>query len=380
MAFHFLDSLIDFLEPINKAALSEDVGFKEAQLGYLIDAFEQGLPDIENADLIIIGCNETRGATLFEQEANAADEVRKQFYNLYKWHSDVRIADIGNIKQGADLSDTYAALKAVIKELNSFNKKLLILGGSHDLMLAQYEACAEAKKIIEAVCVDAKIDLDSEADFAAENFLMQMLTSQPNFVKHYNHIAFQSYFVYPAMLETIDKLGFDCFRVGKVKENIAEMEPVIRNANILSLDISAIQNSYAPANILTPNGLNGEEACVLMQYAGMSSNISTVGLYGYLPNNDRNKLTAKQLSQMAWYLLDGIQSGKEEATMGDRQSFNEFHLAFADIQSTFLQSKKTGRWWMKLPDESYTACSHNDYILASQNEIPERWLRAVERS
>ena len=45
----------------------------------------------------------------------------------------------------------------------------------------------------------------------------------------------------------------------------------------------------------------------------------------------------------------------------------------------FLQSKKTGRWWMQLPNKKFIACSYKDYVQASQNEIPERWLRAQER-
>ena len=46
----------------------------------------------------------------------------------------------------------------------------------------------------------------------------------------------------------------------------------------------------------------------------------------------------------------------------------------------FLQSKKTGRWWMQMPDKRFIACSANDYMIAGSNEIPERWLRAQERS
>src|SRR5205085_7658535 len=134
--------------------------------------------------------------------------------------------------------------------------------------LAQYHCYTSRKYIIEATCVDSLIDLSMESRNRAENFLMEMLTGEPNFVKHYNHIAFQSYLVHPHMLETMDKLRFDCFRVGKVKEHIDEMEPVIRNSDMLSFDISAIANTYAPANRLSPNGLNGEEACALMRFAG----------------------------------------------------------------------------------------------------------------
>jgi len=49
------------------------------------------------------------------------------------------------------------------------------------------------------------------------------------------------------------------------------------------------------------------------------------------------------------------------------------------VQTVFLQSKRTGRWWMQLHDGEFVACSHKDYLYAGKNEIPERWMRAVER-
>jgi hypothetical protein len=117
-----------------------------------------------------------------------------------------------------------------------------------------------------------------------------------------------------------------------------------------------------------------------MQYAGMSTNVNTIGLYGYLPQQDHCNLTAKQLSHMLWYLMDGISKGKHEAQLEDRDNFNEFKMAFAEVETTFLQSKKTGRWWMEAADGKMIACSHIDYMAASANEIPERWMRTAERS
>ncbi len=380
MAFHSLDTVTDFLQPINIPELSNDAGYKDTQLGKHIAAYENNFPDIDNADMVLIGCGESRGAGIEQGNTSGPDAIRKQFYSLYHWHNEVNVADAGNIKTGASLNDTYAALKTVTGELLAHGKRVVLLGGSHDLTLAQYDSYASAEKIIEATCVDAMIDLDMESILPAENFLMPMLTGQPNFVKHYNHIGFQSYLVHPAMLEIIDKLRFDCYRVGKVKENMEEMEPVIRNSHLFSFDISAIQNSHAPANYISPNGFNGEEACTLMQYAGMSGNINTVGVYGYIPRHDMHDLTAKQISHLLWYLMDGILKGKQEADLSDTANFSEFKIAFAEVETAFLQSKKTGRWWMQLPGGKFIACSHQDYITASHNEIPERWMRAVERS
>lgn len=372
-------SLTDFLDPISLFQISEDQGYKDGQLGTKVMAHEEEFPDLDDADIIIVGCSETRGSWQLLTESNAPDVIRNQFYSTYYWHTDLRIADIGNVKRGAALGDSYAALKAVLNELTASGKTVIILGGSHDLTLAQYGAYVERKKIIEAVCVDALIDLNLDSQNRSENFLMEMLTGEPNYLRHYNHIGFQSYYVHPRMLETMDKLRFDCFRLGNVKESIEEMEPVIRNCQLFSFDISAIAHAFAPSNIISPNGFTGEESCVLMRYAGMSPNVNTVGVYGYIPEHDKNSLTAKQISHMLWYFLDGRSRGRREATLDEKDSFNEYHMAFAEVQTTFLQSKKTGRWWMQLPDGKFIACSYKDYLLASSNEIPERWLRAQER-
>jgi hypothetical protein len=157
------------------------------------------------------------------------------------------------------------------------------------------------------------------------------------------------------------------------------MEPVIRNSHLFSFDISAIAQAYSPASTISPNGFTGEEACTLFRYAGMSPTVSTVGIYGYDPRADRQDLSAKQIAQMLWYLLDGRSRGRREAALQEKDSFNEYYMAFAEVETIFLQSKKTGRWWMQLPNKQFIACSYKDYLLASSNEIPERWLRAQER-
>jgi len=379
MAFSSLNTIIDFLEPVDIGAINNDESFNPKQLGSNIDIYTNNFPDVAAADLIILGCSEARGAGVSKNDDTGINTIRKHFYNLYHWHADVKVTDIGNIKTGAALEDTYSALQQVLSECLALEKKVVILGGAHDIMMAQYNVYAAQKKIIEAVCVDAFLDMNIDSRMPAENFLMRMFTDEPNYLKHYNHIGFQSYFVHPSMLETIDKLRFDCYRVGIVKEHMETMEPVVRNAHIFAFDITAIQSSHAPANRITPNGFNGEEACMLMQYAGMSSLANTIGIYGYNHKQDISDLTAKQVSHMLWYLMDGIQKGKNEAPLEQREYYNEFRLMFADFETMFLQSKKTQRWWMQLPDKTFVACSGRDYATALNNDIPERWLRAAER-
>lgn len=368
-------SLRDFLEPVNVTALFEDQTFNELQFGYHLTHDRS----VERKDeVVLVGVGEQRGDG-FPGKEISPDAVRRQLYPMYRWHQDIGITDLGNIPAGATIRDTYAALKIVIAELLAMGKTVVILGGSHDLTLGQYQAYATRGQIVEASVADALIDLHEEETFPSRRFLMEMLTGQPNFIRHYNHIGFQSYFIHPGMLETLDKLRFDCYRLGMARENMEDMEPVIRQSDMLSFDICALRHADAPANRLSPNGFAGDEACMLMRYAGMSNKLSTVGIYGYKAIADRDDLTAIQIAQMVWYFLDGFSVRNQEADLKEKNEFLEFHVSFTDVQTSFLKSKRTGRWWMQLPGEGYIPCAYKDYLTASNNEIPERWLRAQER-
>ena len=102
-------------------------------------------------------------------------------------------------------------------------------------------------------------------------------------------------------------------------------------------------------------------------------------MYGYSPKDDTAEITAKQIAQMLWYFIDGRHKMAQESSLEERQNFNEYQLVFAEVETLFLQSKRTNRWWMQLPNGKFIACSHNDYLTASKNELPERWLRVQER-
>ncbi|XZF12634.1 formimidoylglutamase [Chitinophagaceae bacterium MMS25-I14] len=334
----------------------------------------------EEADIILLGCGEWRGESRNAGYSNGPDIVREQLYQSYNWHPAVKVADLGNILQGVTLDDTRAALRMVLHELHAAHKVVIVLGGSHDLTLQQYEAFKEMGEGINACVTDMFIDLDEAEGVTSRSFLMDMLTSQPNYVRHYSHIGFQSYYVHPRMLETLDKLRFDFFRLGRVREHMEDVEPALRTSHMFSFDINAVKYSDAPVNRFgSPNGFSGDEACMLTRYAGMSNQLSSFGIYGYDPARDMFQMSARLIAQMIWYFIDGYQVRKSEAQLTDREEFIEFHVSFTSNDTIFLKSKRTGRWWMQLPDHSFVPCSYADYLIACKDEIPERWLREQER-
>lgn len=357
-----------------------DTHYEALQWGAHIEYATEDSFDCSDADIVLIGCGECRGANEHAAYSAAADEVRAQFYRLYNWHPGIKIYDAGNILQGATLGDTRAALRIVLHELHEAGKTVVVLGGSHDLTLEQYDAFKKSGTLINAAVVDMLVDLEETEAVTAKSFLMDMLTESPNFVAHYSHIGFQSYYVNPVMLETLDKLRFDFFRLGRVKEHIEDMEPVLRDSNLLSFDMNAVKYCDAPMNRGgSPNGFTGEEACLLTRYAGMSGKLSSLGIYGYDESRDKDGMTATLVAQMLWYFVDGYYLSKNEAELSDKNEFIEYHVQFTGNDLLFIKSKRSNRWWMQLPDGRFEPCSYNDYLQASENEIPERWLRVQER-
>lgn len=374
-----MQDLRSFFEPQHFIETKDTNAYEPMQWGANIQCATQDNFDWEDADIVIVGCGEWRGAGDSEYN-NSANVIREELYKMYYWHNTVKIADAGNVRRGATVDDTRAALLTVLQEVHDTGKIALVIGGSHDLTMQQYEVFKRAEEMAIASVADMLIDLDETEEMTDRSFLMDMLTGTPNFISHYSHIAFQSYYAHPRMLETLDKLRFDFYRLGKVREGIEDMEPVLRNTNLFSLDLSVVRYSDAPANINgSPNGLNGEEVCMLTRYAGMSEALTSFGIYGYHANNDSHSMTARLVSQMIWYFVDGYLVRKTEARLTDRDEFMVFNVAFTDNDTVFLKSKRTNRWWMRLPDQNFVPCSYNDYLVASADQIPERWLREQER-
>ena len=157
-----LFQVTDFLHPVDLALLSHDEGYREGQIGKSVRVYSEEFPELEDADIVLLGCAEARGDGAIVHDHSGPDAIRHQFYSLYYWHPDVQIADLGNIRRGATLQDTYAALKTVVAELVEAGKRVVILGGSHDLTLAQYEAYKSLNKVIEATGIDALINLATD--------------------------------------------------------------------------------------------------------------------------------------------------------------------------------------------------------------------------
>lgn len=215
---------------------------------------------------------------------------------------------------------------------------------------------------------------------------------QPNYLFNYANIGYQTYLNDPEMPDLMKKLYFDYTRLGIARANIEENEPIIRNADLVSFDISSIRQADAPGNAYaSPNGFYGEEACQLCRYAGMSDKLSSFGIYETNPILDLQGRTAHLAAQLIWHFMDGFSQRKEDKPHRDKSSYMKYivtsHKLNTDI--VFYRSPRSDRWWMEVPcpnsliskyERHYLVpCSYNDYQTALSHDLPDRWWQVYQK-
>ena len=109
------------------------------------------------------------------------------------------------------------------------------------------------------------------------------------------------------------------------------MEPTIRNADVMTFDLSSIRFSDASATSTpSPNGLTGDMACQIMYYAGMSDKLEGIGLYEYAASIDTNQMTAALISQMVWYFMEGVSNRKNDFPDSTSSQFTVYNLTLRE--------------------------------------------------
>ena len=390
-------SLADFFTPVDLSKIAPKKGYYTSHLG---DKVQQGLVDLTDPelaiDIAIIGVQEDRNSVNNAGCGLAPDYVREKLYQLNEGSYNTRIADLGNIKAGATITDTYFALKTAVEELVKKGIVPIIIGGGQDITYAQYMGYENLEQRVDLVVIDSHFDLDDDTNIdtietTSESYLNKIFLHDPNYLFNFSNLGYQTYFTSQAGLRVMEKLFFDVNRLGELSGQVANAEPVIRNATMISFDISAIRSADAMGNAnATPNGFYAEEACQLCRYAGINDKLSSIGFYEFNPAYDNNGQTAMQLAQMIWYFIDGFYNRKKDFPLQPKSQYIIYKtsLTHDGHEVVFIKSKKTDRWWMQVPyptggsknERSHLVpCSYEDYKVAVSGEMPDLWWRTYQK-
>lgn len=374
----------EFLQPI-----SDDFGLflqelSPVRLGKQIKVHTQdNFPDLQDVKLALITVNEFRGGD-WDEIGLDFNHFRKNLYQLFPGNWTSVIADLGTLQPGNELEDTYFALKQICEELYKKNIVPVVVGGSQDLTYAMYRAYDRLEQMVNLVAIDSKIDMVQEISNPSENYLTKIILEEPVNLQNLSNLGYQTYFNSQEEIDLIEKMYFEAYRIGEISNDLALAEPILRDADLVSMDISAIKSAdlgyYSQFN---PNGFDGREICAISRYAGLSDKVSAFGFFNIDNKSERSLL----LSQIIWYFFEGYNYRINEYPYISKKSYFKYIVPLEDQDLVFYKSDVSERWWIEIEYEvghdkirkSLFPCSYQDYERSLQHQIPERWWKAMKK-
>lgn len=378
--------VFDFFQPVSKEVISYVQSLSSQALGQkTVFHTETDFPKLESAKIAIIGVLENRGSGKNNDSIDLSF-IRKEFYSLFPGNWNAQIVDLGDVVAGNDMEDTFYVLKNAVTHLVKNSVIPIVIGGSQDLTYAMYRAYDQLEQMVNLVSVDSKFDFAKENSLPSDSYLTKMIVEEPNNLFNYCNIGYQTYFNAQEEIDLIEKLYFDAYRLGEVCNNPAITEPVLRDADLVSIDLLSVKSSDS-GNFtkFTPNGFNGKEICALARYAGISDKVTSFGVFNTYFTSSENVLIA----QILWYFIEGYHFRSNEYPFGTKEEYIKYIVTLED-ELIFYKSNKTERWWIEIPFLSSSnnklnkttllPCTNDDYLEACKGIIPERWWKAQRKN
>ena len=379
---------LELLVPVDKEATVGLSMLPKQVLGknIVIHTERTGLPELKGLHIAIIGLSEQRNS-FFPNSQYDLSQFRKALYKLYPGNWNIKIADLGDLPNGAKVEDTYYAVKEIGYHLKQMNIIPIFIGGSHDLIFPLYHVFQEFRQLVNMVSVDRSFDFSQEDELiSGRSYMSKIIMEKPNVLNNYTNLGYQSYYCAIEEKDLMDKLYFDSVRLGQLLDDVKLSEPVFRDADIVGFDMKCLSwEAIADPLKGMPNGIDSRTVCAMSRYAGISDRVSFLGLYELVSTPMMEKL----LAQMIWYFIEGVQYRFGEYPVNTKDEFLKFTVALSDQTMVFFKSEKSQRWWMELTNDSHLdnktktkallACTEKDYESATRDKIPERWYNAVRR-
>ena len=381
--------VLDFLVPVEDKVMAHCELLPPQALGkhVKIHSKRDGLPDIGNTSIAIIGVRESRNAFEKKPEKLDVSAIRIQLYKLLLGNWNSTLADIGDIEEGATVEDTYFVVKKTIATLLKEGVVAIVIGATQDITYPVYRAFDGIKDLINLVSVDSRFDFGMDDELiSSHSYMSKIITDKPNNLFNFSNIGYQSYFNAQEEIDLMERLFFDAYRLGELGSDIALAEPVLRNAHMISMDARAVRASeIGLSNNFSPNGFTGREICAIARYSGISDKVSVFGIYEM-----ENTVQSSQLmAQIIWYFIEGFNFRISESPLENLENFTKYNVPTDTEHLVFYKSHFTDRWWVEVPSIltphtksnaiAFLPCTKKDYLEACDQNIPERWLKAYKK-
>ncbi|TFH25390.1 MAG: hypothetical protein E4H10_09430 [Bacteroidia bacterium] len=350
---------------------------------------DQPIRELDKHQVAIVGIP-VDGHAFIKGSKEAPDQIRSKLYQLRKIDKGLNIYDLGNLKNGDSMNDTYFALRDVVLELKERDMITIIFGGSQDLGRGVFLAMEKQAGLHQILTIDSMLDFSMKEEVLnSRNYLNYLM--DPSCRKQFSltNLGHQAYFVTESQIRQLENSYLESIRLGDVRKDIQLAEPLVRDSEFISIDLGVVRHADAPGSSTpSPNGFFGNELCQITRYAGLSEQVGILGFFECIPKSDINGQTSHLTAQAAWYFLEGLSHRIRENPVDTPEHLKKFIVALnaAGHDIIFHKSTLSERWWMEVPVKNpvsgynfFVSCSYEDYQQACNQEIPDRWWRFLHR-
>ncbi len=301
------------------------------------------------------------------------DSVRQELAELATFQHNTSILDAGNLIQGKTLNDSLTALKDVLTYLH-YHNIFVITVSELDLAEKTFIESLKNETSIKVTEVAPKFHIYKTLEYLSQSVLDHL---------HYTNIGCQTYYIHQKEYSWLTENGFDAHRLGEVRNNLSEIEPAIRDSLIINISLNALKHTDAPGQKeISPNGFYSEEICQIAKYAGIADFLKLANISGFSENTEN--ITIKLTAQIIWFIIEGYGIRVTEDPTKDLY-IKKFNVNTGNTDNiVFYKSDKTERWWIEVPTSSgnqsfIMPSNYKDYIDACNQQIPERFLKAMQK-
>ncbi|TNE53524.1 MAG: arginase [Bacteroidetes bacterium] len=370
--------------------LEERGAFEEQSLGSRFQKHsEKGFPELSTG-IAIFSCPEFRRSEFHVSKDEG--HWRKRLYEL-KFGGDWSFScfDLGEVIPGDTIENTYFAISQIITELVKNQIVPVLIGGSQDLTYAMYQGYQQLEQLLNLTVIDKSFDLgEPDEEVKADAFISKILMSRPCYLFNCANIGVQQPYVRKDDIDLFEKLFFDVCRLGEFNADFKRAEPLLRNTDLMSIDMDAVRRSDYQGLSNTPNGFYADQICQIMKYAGISDKLSSIGFFNVAHRAEAGVEDAL-LAEMLWYFMDGYAQRKGDFPVGSKKDYQRFivHLEGQEEDLVFYKSPRSDRWWMEVPyppvkgnqyeRQHIVPCNQEDYEQAMKNEMPDLWWKTYQK-
>ena len=381
---------LEFFTPVSEDLLKEFSGQAKCLANKMTIHTRGNLPNMEGVKLAVFGVLEDRLDLNGDQQPFDFSGIRRQFYQLFPGNWDIKIADLGDIRRGETVKDTYYAVRETVTSLLKADVIPVMLGGGQDVLYPTYRAYTQLDRPVNLVNVDWGFDLGNiKSPMDNRSYMGRIIVKEPFKLFNYSVIGYQTYFNPQAEIELMDRLFFDAYRLGEMSPDLGMAEPIMRDADIVGIDLGAISaTALGNVDLPSPNGFDSREFCVLARYAGISDRVSCFGIFEYTGAHN-NPVCNMLIAQALWYFAEGVNYRRDEDVQTAKDDFIKYQVPVEDETLVFYKSPVTGRWWIEISVEygldnnltrnTLLPCTEREYLDACNQKMPERWYKTKYR-